>query len=156
MAVLHRYFIPGSFHLFAAVSSSSSVLGVEPGVSEDDLKRAYRRAAVKWHPDKNTGNIEQAEKKFKEIQQVGRWMPPGVNVSLILYPEGELETYIHAAFKTAAKFFSFSFYHDVPSLSWRHESPFEQMLNGRSISLFLACLPAPFTAATGVRHPQRP
>lgn len=47
-----------------------AVLGVEPSVSQDDLKRAYRRAAVKWHPDKNSGNTEQAEKKFKEIQQV--------------------------------------------------------------------------------------
>ena len=39
-------------------------------MSDENLRRAYRRAAVKWHPDKNTGNIEQAEKKFKEIQKV--------------------------------------------------------------------------------------
>eukprot|EP00904_Undaria_pinnatifida_P000597 jgi/Undpi1/10538/HiC_scaffold_29.g12988.m1 len=43
--------------------------GVEPNVSEDDLKRAYRKAAMKWHPDKNMSNVKPAEDKFKEIQQ---------------------------------------------------------------------------------------
>lgn len=42
-------------------------------MNDEDLRRAYRRAAVKWHPDKNTGNVEQAEKKFKEVQKVGRY-----------------------------------------------------------------------------------
>ncbi|CAM9694198.1 unnamed protein product [Ascophyllum nodosum] len=64
-----------SLHLLrtsaAAASSKTyySVLGVQSGASEEELKRAYRRAAVKWHPDKNTGNVELAERKFKEIQQ---------------------------------------------------------------------------------------
>lgn len=47
-----------------------AVLGVEPGVTQENLKRAYRRQAVKWHPDKNTDNTARAEEKFKEIQQV--------------------------------------------------------------------------------------
>ena len=38
-------------------------------MSEDDLKRAYRKAAMKWHPDKNIKNVKQAENQFKEIQQ---------------------------------------------------------------------------------------
>lgn len=44
------------------------VLGVERGASTDDIKRAYRRLAIKYHPDKNPGNKE-AEEKFKECAE---------------------------------------------------------------------------------------
>eukprot|EP00667_Euglena_gracilis_P014633 EG_transcript_15158 len=43
------------------------VLGVAPDCSQEDIKRAYRKAALKWHPDKHTDDKEEAEKKFKEI-----------------------------------------------------------------------------------------
>ena len=45
-----------------------SVLGVAKGASEDDLKKAYRKLAMQYHPDKNPGNAE-AEKKFKSINE---------------------------------------------------------------------------------------
>lgn len=44
------------------------VLGLEKGASDDDIKKAFRKQAIKYHPDKNAGNKE-AEEKFKEINE---------------------------------------------------------------------------------------
>lgn len=44
------------------------VLGVARDASADDIKKAYRKLAVQFHPDKNPGNVE-AEEKFKEISE---------------------------------------------------------------------------------------
>ena len=44
------------------------VLGVDRGASEADVKKAYRRLAMKYHPDRNSGD-EQAEEKFKEASE---------------------------------------------------------------------------------------
>ena len=42
------------------------VLGVEKGASAEEIKKAYRKSAMKYHPDRNPGDKE-AEEKFKEL-----------------------------------------------------------------------------------------
>lgn len=47
------------------------VLGVAKGASDVEIKRAYRKLAMKWHPDKCPDIIEEASKKFQEIGEGG-------------------------------------------------------------------------------------
>mmetsp|Transcript_10511 Transcript_10511/g.15312 ORF Transcript_10511/g.15312 Transcript_10511/m.15312 type:complete len:485 (-) Transcript_10511:80-1534(-) len=43
------------------------ILGVDRGANKKEIKKAYRELALKWHPDKNADNKDEAEKMFQDI-----------------------------------------------------------------------------------------
>lgn len=51
------------------INDAYKILEIEPDSNDNDIKKAYKKLAIKWHPDKNIENKEFAEKKFKEISQ---------------------------------------------------------------------------------------
>ncbi|KAG6914359.1 hypothetical protein DXG01_000831 [Tephrocybe rancida] len=44
------------------------ILGIQKSASDDEIKKAYKKMALKWHPDRNK-NSEDATKKFKEVSE---------------------------------------------------------------------------------------
>lgn len=51
------------------MSDYYDILEVPRSATDQDIKKAYRKLALKWHPDKNPDNKEQAEEKFKLISE---------------------------------------------------------------------------------------
>lgn len=56
-------------HDFEMPRCCYEILGVERDASDAEIKKSYRRLALKWHPDKNTDNSEESSRVFTEIQQ---------------------------------------------------------------------------------------
>jgi DnaJ-class molecular chaperone len=53
----------------ATKSDYYDLLGVSKNASADEIKKAYRKQALEWHPDRHKDNKEEAEKRFKEINE---------------------------------------------------------------------------------------
>ena len=56
----------------AAKKDYYKILGVEKTATDDEIKKAYRKLALKWHPDRNQESEEQkqkADKMFKDINE---------------------------------------------------------------------------------------
>ena len=45
------------------------ILGISRYATSGDIKKAFRRLALRYHPDRNPGNSKEAEEKFKEINE---------------------------------------------------------------------------------------
>ncbi|GER44345.1 chaperone protein dnaJ [Striga asiatica] len=71
-----------SYYLIAiAAKSYYDILQVPKGASDEQIKRAYRKLALKYHPDKNPGN-EEANKKFAEINNAYEVLSDGEKRSI--------------------------------------------------------------------------
>ena len=46
-----------------------TLLGISKNAIDADIKKAYKKSALKYHPDRNPTNREESEKKFKEISE---------------------------------------------------------------------------------------
>ena len=53
------------------------ILNLSPNASEDDIKKAYKKLALKYHPDRNQDNKEEAAEKFKEISNAYQILTSG-------------------------------------------------------------------------------
>ncbi|OGM73940.1 hypothetical protein A2382_04945 [Candidatus Woesebacteria bacterium RIFOXYB1_FULL_38_16] len=71
------------------------MLAVKKGASASELKQAYRKQALQWHPDKHKDNKEAAEKKFKEINEAYQVLSDPQK-------KAAYDTYGHAAFSRGA------------------------------------------------------
>ncbi len=57
----------------SSIQDPYMILGLTPGATGRQIKKAYRRLAMKFHPDRNMDDPE-AEKKFKEIQRANEML----------------------------------------------------------------------------------
>ena len=97
------------------------ILGVEKNASEEDIKKAYRKQAVKYHPDKNPGD-KAAEEKFKELGEAYEALSDAQK-------RGAYDRYGHAAFDPRARAGAGGGFHDPFEI-------FREVFGGSGESIF--------------------
>lgn len=97
-----------------------NVLGLQKNASQGDIKKSYHKLALKWHPDKNPRNKEEAEKKFKEIVEAYEVLSDPQKRSL--YDHSVEESRVRRE-RNEADYYSFDFHHGFP----HEEEVFEGM-----------------------------
>lgn len=76
------------------IQEACNILGIRPGDSQEDAKKAFRKKAAEYHPDKNPGSKE-AEDKFKEVNSAYQLIekhgtsPQPFNVKSEFYDHGD-------------------------------------------------------------------
>src|SRR5215510_14791791 len=80
------------------------ILGVERSASDEEIKKAYRKLAIKFHPDKNPGD-KTAEEKFKELGEAYEALSDPQKRALY-------DQYGHAAFERRAGAWRGGGFHD--------------------------------------------
>ncbi|PIA15821.1 DnaJ-domain-containing protein, partial [Coemansia reversa NRRL 1564] len=53
----------------AVESKYYDLLGISVGAKPDEIKKAYRKLSLQWHPDKNPDNLEVATERFQQVSQ---------------------------------------------------------------------------------------
>jgi molecular chaperone DnaJ len=76
------------------------LLGVRRNANEDDIKKAYRKLALQFHPDRNPGN-KQAEEKFKEVSEAYQVLSDS-------HKRAQYDQFGHAAFGDGGPGFDFT------------------------------------------------
>lgn len=60
------------------------ILDVTKVASDAEVKKAYRKLALKWHPDKNPNNLDEANRRFREISEAYEVLSDGECTPLFL------------------------------------------------------------------------
>ncbi|NXD47358.1 dnaJ homolog subfamily B member 8 [Corvus cornix cornix] len=97
------------------------ILELQEDASQDDIKKSYHKLALKWHPDKNPRNKEEAEKKFKEIVEAYEILSDPQKRSL--YDKSVEESRVHRERAAAGYNSFFGSHHGFP----HQEEVFERM-----------------------------
>lgn len=107
------------------------ILGVSKDVDENELKKAYKKMSIKWHPDKNLNNLKEADEKFKEISEAYEVLSDQQKRKLYdkYGKEGLQGNHIDPE-ELFKQMFSHQQESEIPDLKCELELTFEQMYNG--------------------------